>query len=295
MFAGLTVEQQVPLAPFTTFRIGGPAKYFLRVKKSAELLLALKEAEINRLSVFILGGGSNVLVHDRGFDGLVIKMELNQMSVDGKRLQAEAGALLNAAIRLAAQHNLGGLEFAVGVPATVGGAIWANLGSRGSDISQVVETVKVCDYVGQQRTLTKADCGFAYRDSIFKHERLIILEATFLLQSADQTQLRQTMLALTKLKKEEQNVGEDTAGCAFRNPSGTTKTTAKTAAQLIEQLDLKGFAIGGAKISEKHANFIINTGGATADQVVQLISYIKQQVRDRAGVQLMEEVEYVGF
>ncbi|MBI2415745.1 MAG: UDP-N-acetylmuramate dehydrogenase [Candidatus Kerfeldbacteria bacterium] len=289
MFEGLPIEQQVPLAPFTTFKIGGPAKYFLRAKTLAELLQALTMAQSSNMAVYILGGGSNVLVHDRGFDGLVIKMELHDISITTTRLTAGAGVLLNTAIRLAVNAGLAGLEFATGVPASVGGAVWANLGCRGSDISQIVESVVACDRQGNQKIFTRADCQFQYRDSMFKHQPWIILQASFQLHFGDNTALRQRMVALTKLKKNEQNVGEDTAGCAFRNPINST------ASQLIDQLGLKGFQIGGAKVSERHANFIINTGQATADQVVQLISYIKQQVRDQLGVQLQEEIEYVGF
>lgn len=291
MFTGLAITTNVPLAPFTTFKIGGPAKYFLRASKREDIITALQQAAAAPLPVYILGGGSNVLIHDQGFPGLVIKMELRQLFVSGTTLQAEAGALLNAAIRAATQAGLAGLEFATGVPASVGGAVWANLGCRGSSVSAVVSQIEACQADGTIRTFANAECQFQYRDSIFKHQPWVILTASFSLQPADQHRLRQCQVALTKLKKDEQNVGEDTAGCAFRNPIGSPKT----AAQLIEEQGLKGYRIGGAQVSTKHANFIINTGSATADQVVQLISYIKQQVRDNAGVQLMEEIEYVGF
>lgn len=290
MFEGLVIEHGVPLAPFTTFKIGGPAKFFLRVKTLAELTHALQDAAANSIPVFILGGGSDILVHDKGFAGLVIKLETNTITIQGDRLVAESGALLNAAINQAVRAGLAGLEFATGVPASVGGAVWANLGCRGSDISQVLETVECIDQTGKIVTLNNVDCTFGYRDSIFKHKPYTILKATFALRHDDKDTLRRQMVELTKLKKVEQNVGEDTAGCAFRNPVGAT-----SAAQAIDQLGLKGFQMGGAKVSDRHANFIINTGTATADDVVQLISYIKQQVRDKLGIQLMEEIEYVGF
>lgn len=290
MFEGLAVEQNVSLAPFTTFKIGGPAKFFLRAKSVRDVLQGMHMAKESAIPVFILGGGSDILVHDNGFDGLVIKMEMNEIHIDGTYLTAGAGTLLNAAIGQAVRAGLGGLEFATGVPASVGGAVWANLGSRGSDISSVVQSVHCIDAVGTLLNLNNKDCKFGYRDSIFKHTPYIILDVIFELQPGDKTDLRKRMVELSKLKKAEQNVGEDTAGCAFRNPEGTT-----TAAQAIDQLGLKGYQIGGAQVSNQHANFIINTGGATADEVVQLISYIKQQVRDKLGIQLMEEVEYIGF
>ncbi len=290
MFEGLSVEENVPLAPFTTFKIGGPARFFLRAKSIKEVLQALHIAKQSTIPVCILGGGSDVLIHDKGFAGLVIKMEMNEIHIDGSYLTAGAGTLINAAIGQAVRAGLGGLEFATGVPASVGGAVWANLGSRGSDISKVVQSVHCIDEAGTVITLNNKDCKFSYRDSIFKHSAYTIVDVIFELQPGDKTVLRQRMVELSKLKKAEQNVGEDTAGCAFRNPEGTV-----TAAQAIDQLGLKGYQIGGAQVSTQHANFIINTGGATADEVVQLISYIKQQVRDKLGIQLMEEVEYIGF
>lgn len=296
MFEGLTIEHNVPLAQFTTFKIGGPAQYFLRAKSVAEVLQALRVANEHNVPVFVLGGGSDILVHDKGFQGLVIKMEINEIHVDGTYVTAGAGTLINAVIGQAVRAGLGGLEFATGVPASVGGAVWANLGSRGSDISHVVQTVHCINQDGTLLTLHAQDCQFGYRESIFKHKPYIILDVIFQLVPGDKDALRKRMVELSKLKKTEQNVGQDTAGCAFRNPvSDAPEKQILTAAQCIDQLGLKGFSIGGAQVSNQHANFIINTGGATADDVVQLISYIKQQVRDTLGIQLMEEVEYVGF
>ncbi|EKD79499.1 MAG: hypothetical protein ACD_41C00054G0006 [uncultured bacterium] len=282
-------EQNVTLAPFTTFKIGGPAKYFFRAKTIDELIQALNKNAGQPLC--ILGGGSNVLVNDKGFDGLVIKVEIGGIAIKENAVTAGAGLPLSAVIRAAVGKGLAGLEFATGVPASVGGAIWANLGCRGSDISKVLTECTVTDRQGQITMLSNTQCQFSYRNSIFKREPLIVLDATFQLQPSDPTTLRKTMIELSNLKKQEQNVGEDTAGCTFRNPPDSSKS----AAQLIDELGLKGYRIGDAMVSPTHANFILNVGQATADQVVQLISYVKQQVRDKAGVQLMEEIEYVGF
>lgn len=285
------LQQNIPLAPFTTFKIGGPAKYFLRAKSNAELQSALKAAEEQQVSVFVLGGGSNVLVNDKGFNGLVIKVEIGGVDIKDTTVKAGAGLPLSSVISKVVSKGLGGLEFATGVPASVGGAVWANLGSRGSEISTVLKECTATDRQGNIKVFSKDDCQFQYRDSIFKHQPLVILDATFQLLSNDAAMLRSLMVELAKLKKHEQNVGEDTAGCTFRNPVGAPKS----AAQYIDELGLKGFQIGDAKVSTTHANFILNVGHATADQVVQLVSYVKQQVRDKCGVQLMEEIEYVGF
>ncbi|MBI4407467.1 MAG: UDP-N-acetylmuramate dehydrogenase [Candidatus Kerfeldbacteria bacterium] len=291
MFEGLAIQEQVPLAPFTTFKIGGPAKYFLRAKGIAELVKALADAEKNKMPVYILGGGSNVLINDKGFAGLVIKMEMGGVEINDNLVKAGAGLPLSSVIRTAVGKGLAGLEFSTGVPASVGGAVWANLGCRGSEISKVLSECTATDHHGNIQTFTNEQCQFKYRDSIFKHQPLVILDATFKLLSGDAAILRKLMVELSNLKKQEQNVGEDTAGCTFRNPPDSSKS----AAQLIDELGLKGYRIGDAMVSATHANFILNVGHATADQVVQLVSYVKQQVRDKAGVQLMEEIEYVGF
>ncbi len=295
MFEQLGVQTNIPLAPFTTFKIGGPAEYLLRAKSIEAIQAAVQVAKANQLPVTVLGGGSNVLVHDHGVKGLVIKNELAGITVEGDMLTAGAGLPLSAVIRSAIGKGLAGLEFATGVPASVGGAIWANLGCRGSEMSQVVHSVTVLDADGTVKMLSNAECQYGYRDSAFKRSPMIILQAVFKLNSGDPTALRQRMMELTKLKKEEQNVGEDTAGCTFRNPAPTSNGAPKAASQYIDELGLKGYRIGDAMVSTTHANFILNVGKATADQVVQLVSYIKQQVRDKAGVQLQEEIEYIGF
>lgn len=291
MFEGLAVERNVPLAQFTTFKIGGPATYFLRAKSVADVSEAVTEAREYSIPVFLLGGGSDILVHDHGFNGLVIKMEMNEITIKNQSVTAGAGALLSAVIMQAVRAGLSGLEYATGVPASVGGAIWANLGSRGSEIGHVVTSVTVMTPEGHVEELSVEECMFNYRHSLFKDKPYVILEAEFELVPGDPKELRKSMVELTKLKKAEQNVGEYTAGCAFRNPEDSEFA----ASQLIDELGLKGYSIGGAQVSTRHANFILNTGNATADDVVQLISYVKQQVRDKKGVQLMEEVEYVGF
>lgn len=289
------LEQNVPLAPFTTFKVGGPARYFVRAKSVHTVQAVIAAAQQHNVPWYPLGGGSNVLVHDNGFAGVVIKLELNALDITDQTVTVGAGMLLSAVIMRTTRSGLSGLEFAVGVPASVGGAVWANLGCRGSEIANVLQSVEVLKPSGEVVVLSREQCQFGYRESIFKHqsatEPWIILSATFSLIAADPTALRTTVLDLTKLKKEEQNVGDNTAGCAFRNPADSSQK----ASQLIDELGLKGFRIGDAMVSTKHANFIVNTGHATADHIVQLISYIKQQVRDTAGVQLMEEIEYVGF
>ncbi len=288
------LQENVPLAPYTTFKIGGPAKYFVVVKTAPEMAAAVKEANAAGVRWYLLGGGSDTLIADAGVDGLVIKTELREVEFNdaAHQVRAGSGVQINALIHQSFRRGLTGLEFAIGVPATVGGAVWANLGARGSEIKDVLLEVTVLDELGRQHLLPAADCGFGYRESRFKDENFVILDALFQLQLGEATQIKARIKELAALRQSTQDVTEKSAGCIFKNPIGQTD---QPAAKLIDRLGLKGKQIGGAKVSERHANFIINTGGATADEVVQLISYVKQQVRDKEGVQLMEEVHYLGF
>lgn len=288
------LQEHIALAPYTTFYIGGPARYFVVVKSKEELLTAVKEARAHDVQWLVLGGGSDMLVSDKGFNGLVIKMELKRVQLNEAKdcVRAEAGVRLSQLIMQTVKNGLSGLEYAIGVPATVGGAIWANLGARGREMSDFVQEVTILDANGNEKVLTNEECHFLYRDSVFKHEKYIVIDAVFKLNGAPIKDLQNMIKELIEIRKETQDIGARCAGCVFMNPESQSE---HAAAKLIDDLGLKGKAIGGAQVSEKHANFIINTGDATADDVIQLISYIKQQVRDKTGVQLHEEIEYIGF
>lgn len=288
------LQYDVLLAPYTTFRIGGVAKYFVVVSSVQEMEQAIQEAYKEHIPWYVLGGGSDVLIADAGFDGLIIKTELREIEFfeETQQVRAGSGVLINALIQQCVKKGLSGIEFAIGVPATVGGAVWANLGARGEQIEEKVIEVTVLDEEGKKSVLQATQCDFAYRESIFKHKKYVILDTLFQLSKSTKEEMKQRVLELTQLRKKTQDIGMQCAGCVFRNPTNQTDVAA---AQLIDELGLKGKQIGGAKISDVHANFIINAGDATADDVVQLISYIKQQVRDKKGIQLMEEIEYIGF
>lgn len=286
------LQTNILMSGYTTYGVGGPAKYFLVARTKQELLHALQEAKKELIPTFVFGGGSDILVADNGFAGLVIKMELREVAFAGTTVRAEAGVKMSYLITECLRHELSGLEYAIGVPATVGGGVWANLGARGSEIKDVITQVHVIDPTQSNKELflTNKECQFAYRESVFKHTPYIILEATFNLKPLAKPELQAKLAELAKLRSAEQDLGSRTAGCAFRNPP-----QGKPAGKLIEEAGLKGFVLGGAKISEKHANFIVNTGSATADHIAQLISHVKHTVRDQQGVELQEEVEYVGF
>lgn len=284
-------ERNIPLKDFTTFKIGGPAEYFFQAATEEELIQAFKKAVKEELPIFVLGGGSNILISDKGIKGLVIKCEIKGIEFSNNIVTVGAGANINELIGQAADKGLGGLEFLAGVPSTVGGAIWGNAGSHEEAIGDLVETVKVIDQEEEEieiKELTKADCQFGYRDSLFKHDKLIILAATLKLK--EEEGVKEKIAAQIAKKNSSQDLKTPSAGCVFKNPVGN-----KGAGQIIDEIGLKGYEMGGAKVSTKHANFIVNTGQATAEDVIMLISYIKQQVRDNTGIELQEEVQYIGF
>lgn len=287
-FKGL--ERAVALKDFTTYKIGGTAEYFYHatdIKELGKLLIAAQKAEV---PVFVLGNGSNILIADKGFKGLVIKNEIKGISIKDNLVTVGAGKNINSVIGQAAESSLGGLEFLAGVPTTLGGAVWGNAGSATENIGQYVEKVTALNSAGESLEYNKAACQFAYRESIFKHNKNIIVEVVLRLVPGELENIKQKITALVQAKREKQDLVNPSCGCVFKNPK-----TGESAGKLIESLGLKGKKMGGAKISEKHANFIINTGSATAEDVIMLISYVKQQVRDQLGVQLQEEVQYVGF
>ena len=283
------VKIKVPLAIYTSFKIGGPAKYFYIAKSSAALVKAVAAARDLGLPFFILGGGSNVLIADRGFEGLVVKAENREVEfLDDGAVKAGAGMNLAALAALSAQRGLGGLEFGVGIPGSLGGAVRGNAGCFSREIKEVVSRVTAIDQQGEIVELTNDNCQFAYRDSVFKQRPLIILEVYLLLtpNQADQKLIEE----YRGRKDATQDFKNASAGCVFKNPAPDIY-----AGKLIDDLGLKGKQIGGAKISAKHGNFILNTGQATAEDVIMLISLIKEKVRSHYGIQLKEEVQYVGF
>jgi len=310
----LDIQKNIPLANFTTFRIGGPAKFFVEVSSEEELMEALKYAKENNLKFFILGGGSNVLISDDGFDGLVIRVHSSRSTVYGNIITTDAGISIAKLIKISTENNLAGLEWAGGLPGSLGGAIRGNAGTFGLSMKDIVESVKVYDLESQKiEVYDNAKCRFEYRCSIFKKNcKLIILSAVLKFKADEKEALQKKVQESIAWRK---SVFPETLspGSFFKHTAPTEhnlkklkelprfselklheKNTIPTGF-VIEECGLKGKKIGGAMVSEKHANFIINTGGATAQDVIMLASFIKQQVRDKFGIELQEEVQYVGF
>jgi UDP-N-acetylmuramate dehydrogenase len=306
---GLEILENVSLKNHTTFKIGGPAKFFVEVKSKAELFKALTACNELKLEHFILGGGSNVLVADAGFDGLVIKASNGTPEFKNNLVTVFSGTNLGFMIREGVAKGLGGLEFAGNIPGTIGGGVRGNCGAYGQGVGDFVKQVEVI-VLGEEevslKIMTKPECEFAYRESIFKREpSWIIAEVQFELPSDDQADQKLAQIdAEWKERACKQPLTAPSAGCSFKNVLYNDSLSKYEdwaikgklpAAKFIEEADLKGMKIGGAMVSDKHANFILNFDNAKADHVAQLISLVKTRVRDQFGVNLEEEVQYIGF
>ncbi len=286
------IKENELMSKHLTFRIGGPARFYIEVKNVDELKGALAFAKEKSLPWFVLGGGSNTLCSDKGFDGVVIQMANRDVSVEGDRLTAGAGAISVAVSRSAESASLTGLEWMVSLPGTIGGAVRGNAGCFGSETKDLVDTVRVLRD-GEVIELKSTDCAFAYRESAFKHNSDIVIDATFKLAAGDKATIKGKMAEILGRRKTTQPTASGTAGCAFKNPlvDGALVSCGK----IIDELGLKGTKIGGISISDVHGNFLINDGTATADDVLQLISLIKLHARDEKGVQLQEEIQLIGY
>jgi len=284
---GLIVKTNELLAKYTTFKIGGPADFFVEVEKEEELIKLLKEFKEIKLPYFILGGGSNLLVADEGFRGIVIKMSNVKCQMSNGEIIAGAGVSLGKLVELAAKNSLAGLEFAAGIPGTVGGAVRGNAGAWQQAIGDKVKRVKVLTPQGEIRWLNNSDCQFSYRQSRFKKTKEIIWEVELELEKGDKKEIQEK--TKENLAKRSSQPKEPSAGCIFVNPKPFA------AGELIDKCGLKGKRIGDAQVSPKHANFIVNLGSAKAEDVIKLIELIKKKVKEKFGVNLKEEICFLGF
>ncbi len=283
----LIILENEPMSRHTTFKIGGPAKLFLEasdIKAMKEALTILARFDI---SPFILGNGSNLLVSDEGFCGVVLKNSCKNVTVTENTVFAESGALLSTVANAALRTSLTGLEFAHGIPGTVGGALVMNAGAYGGEISQVLKSATYF-HNGETFTINGDEHDFGYRQSIYKnHPEFTVLSAEFELARGNSDEISERMHDLAHRRREKQPLEFPSAGSTFKRPEG------HFAGALIEQSGLKGYAIGGAEVSKKHAGFIINRGGATADDVLRLIDHIKETVYRDHGVELECEICFI--
>lgn len=308
----MKIEENVSLKPLTTFKVGGPARYYVRAQAPAEIGEAVDFAEERKIPFYILGGGSNVVFADRGYPGIVIHISDGGIAVEGEKIFAGAGVPLETVVKKAAEHHLAGLERLAGIPGSFGGGVRGNAGAFGAEISNFITTVKVFDKKsGMVREFSREQCRFTYRSSLFKADpTLVILSAELRLKPGHRAELEQIMLE-TKDKREKKHPQDACcAGSFFMNPVVKNEKLRKEfeldngvppkddklpAGWLIDHVGLRGKTIGGAMVSHLHPNYVVNTGEATAEDIVMLASLVKMRVRDELGVQLKEEVQYVGF
>lgn len=278
-----------PMAAHTTFRIGGPADRFLRVPDTDGLEAALNALREEEIPYFILGNGSDLLVPDEGLRGAVLQLDgrFRQAGAAGEgRILAGAGAALSAVCMLAKEKGLSGMETAFGIPGSLGGALFMNAGAYGGEIRDATERVYVFED-GEVREMDAKDCGFSYRHSVFMERDCVVLGASLRLQPGDPAEIAGKMEDYMARRREKQPLEFPSAGSVFKRPEG------HFAGALIEQCGLKGLAVGGAQVSEKHAGFIVNRGGATAADVEALIGRIRETVFRETGVMLEPEVRRV--
>lgn len=291
---GVKAERDSPLARFTTMRVGGPADLLATAHNAFELRALVRFARSRELPLFLLGRGSNVVISDRGVRGLVVHVRAEGSRVNDGRYTAEAGVPMARAATETQQAGLSGLEFGLAIPGTVGGAVWANAGAHGSDVRSILESADILGADGGEARLGVDDLGFDYRESRFKHPPAdgraeIVIAATFRLEAALAKTIKDRLDDIRRWRQAHQPLGIPSAGSAFRNPA-----SGPSAGELIERAGLKGLRLGGASVSEKHANFIVNDGRGTAADVRHLLDRVRATILERDGIDLEPEIVFVG-
>ena len=278
-----------PMSRHTTFKIGGNADVLVKIKTIEELKSVLAIANELEVPCFVLGKGSNLLVSDSGIEGVVISLDgLDSVQINDETVTCGAGASLRSVCIAVQKASLSGLEFAYGIPGTIGGALYMNAGAYGGEMSQVAVEATAIDFYGNEKQLTLEEMQLGYRTSVFKNANLIITSVTFKLKKDDATAIKAAMDDFFSRRRDKQPLEYPSAGSTFKRPTGYF------AGALIEQNNLKGVSVGGAQVSEKHAGFVINTGKATCGDVLSLIKKVQDTVKEADGVYLEPEVIFVG-
>ena len=305
------VQRNVSLKNYTTFGIGGPARYFFIARTKDDIVQAFKAARKYTIPFLNLGEGSNLLISDNGFDGLVVKMENTTYAIHNTRISAESGILFSILVRETGKRGLSGLEWAGGLPGTLGGAVRGNAGAFGGEIKDSILSVEALDRRGIVRTLSKRKCHFVYRSSVFKKKNWIVLSAILQLKKGNKKVIQSIARDHSKYRKEKHPLEFGNAGSIFKNCDLKTipkkirnsfSAVIKTdpfpvvpTAYLIAKAGLKGLQVGQVQVSKKHPNYIVNLGGGTARDVVTLIRQVKKAVKKTFGIAIEEEIQCVGF
>ncbi len=282
----IPVRHNIKLSAYTSFKIGGPARFFLQPKDICQLKAAVKALKNENISFKILGAGSNLLIKDGGFDGAVIRLRapyFSRIKFSGKHAQAGAGLLISQFIVKAKARGLGGAEFLSGIPGTLGGALVMNAGAWHEDISKIVEKITVMDYNGKVKIIATGSAGFKYRSSGLN--KYIVLSVSLHMEKKALSEINSEVSYYLKKRQEMQDLKYPSAGCVFRNPKNDF------AGRLIDACGLKGKQFGRAMISNRHANFIVNKGGAQAEDVLGLIEFVRKTVKDKYEISLEPEIK----
>ena len=281
-----------PMIKHTSFKVGGPADCFLKVRDIEELKNILELIKKYNISYVVFGNGSNMIVRDKGYRGIVIKIDINKFELieenDEQKLIVGAGNKISEVAQKLLKEELSGFEELSGIPGTIGGAIKMNAGAHGKEIKDIIECVTVMKTNGDIEEILNKDLEFEYRSSNIQKNKYIVLEAKFILQKGTSEDIKKKMDEYKKYRIEKQPIEYPSAGSTFKRGDGYIT------AKLIDDAGLKGYTIGGAKVSEKHAGFVINKGGATAKEILQLIQYIKDTIKEKFGVDIALEVEVIG-
>jgi len=285
----LNVEEDVLLKNYTTFQVGGPADIFLIPKNENALLELIKVIQNINTPYFVLGEGSNVIVGDKGYRGIIIYTgELDEVLVNENNIKAQSGATLKYITKKAQENSLAGMEFASGIPGSLGGAVFMNAGAYGGEMNDIIVNVSAVNNKGKKVILDKEELELSYRNSIFQEKNYIILDATMELNYGDKDQIKERMDVLNQKRQNKQPLEYPSAGSSFKRPEN------HYTGPLIEKAKMKGYQIGGAQVSEKHAGFIINKGDATAQDILNLIKKIQKEVYEISGVKLKPEPKFLG-
>lgn len=281
---------QEPMSRHTTFRVGGEAACMLLIHSEEELCKLIPYFKLIGQEYFILGNGSNLLVGDKGYQGIVLKLDkgMQEIQVEDTRIRVKAGALLSQTANLARDHGLTGMEFAAGIPGSIGGAVVMNAGAYEGEMKQIVESVRAMNTDGEIMTLDNDTMEFGYRTSVIRNRPFVVLEAVLTLQKGDVQAITARMEELAQLRRSKQPLEYASAGSTFKRPEGYF------AGKLIMDAGMRGYRIGGAQVADKHCGFIVNTGKATAADIKEVIEEVQARVKQRFHVDLEPEVVFLG-
>ncbi|MDH5099965.1 UDP-N-acetylmuramate dehydrogenase [Lactobacillus kefiranofaciens] len=286
---GIDIKEQIPLSRYTFTKTGGPAEYLAFPKNTAEVEKLVKATRIDKIPLTIIGNASNLIICDGGIDGLVIILtELKEIKVEGNQVTADAGARIIDTAFAAAHHGLSGMEFAAGIPGSIGGGVFMNAGAYGGEMQEVVDSVHVLTRSGEFKTYSNQEMNFSYRHSIVQETGDIVLTASFKLVPKDRLEILDQMHYLNALRRYKQPLEYPSCGSVFKRPTG------HFVGPMIIKAGLQGKKIGGAQDSTKHAGFIVNKGGATATDYLNLIHLIQRVIKEKFGIDLHTEVRIIG-